>query len=73
MLRATSPTFSTERAYALGRSVSVLTRSRKTNSSSLFSLRSSVLKSAQALRSSKQERTALLQHALTHLAACAGC
>ncbi len=49
MLRATSPTFSTERAYALGRSTSVLTRSRKQNSSSLFSFRSSVLKSAQAL------------------------
>ena len=49
MLRATSPTFSTERAYALGRSTSVLMRSKKQNSSSLFSLQSSALKSALAL------------------------
>ena len=49
MLRATSPTFSTERAYALGRLTSVLMRSKKQNSSSLFSLQSSALKSALAL------------------------
>ena len=47
MLRATRPTFSTARA--LGRSTSVLMRSRKQNSSSLFSLRSSALNSAPAL------------------------